>query len=86
MAPSASVKIRLYVGRDCHLCEIARGELERLRGELGFELEEVDITGDPELERRYRALLPVVEADGEQIAVFRVDEAEIRTRTNPESP
>jgi len=80
------VKIRLYVGRDCHLCEIARGELERLRGELGFELEEVDITGDPELERRYRALLPVVEADGEQIAVFRVDEAEIRARTNPESP
>ncbi len=80
------MKIRLYVGRDCHLCEIARGELERLRGELEFELEEVDITGDPELERRYRALLPVVEADGEQIAVFRVDEAEIRARAQPKHP
>jgi glutaredoxin len=74
------VHIRLYVGRDCHLCEIARAELEGLRSELGFELEEVDITGDPDLERRYRALLPVVEADGEQISVFRVEEEALRRR------
>jgi glutaredoxin len=78
------VHLRFYVGRDCHLCDIARGELERLRGELGFELEEVDITGDPELERRYRKWLPVVEADGEQISVFRVEEAELRARAHPE--
>ena len=74
------MNIRLYVGRDCHLCEIARTELERLRGELGFELEEVDITGDPDLERRYRALLPVVEADGEQISVYRIEEQALRAR------
>jgi glutaredoxin len=70
--------VRLYVGRDCHLCEIARAELELLRGELGFDVEEVDITGDPELERRYRELLPVVEVDGNRISVYRVDEAELR--------
>ena len=70
--------IRLYVGRDCHLCEIARAELEQLRGELGFEVEEVDITGDPDLERRYRALLPVVEAGGEQVSVYRVEEQALR--------
>jgi glutaredoxin len=79
------VNIRLYVGRDCHLCEIARVDLERLREELGFEVEEVDITGDPDLERRYRTLLPVIEADGEQISVFRVEEAELRARTHPGS-
>ena len=76
--------IRLYVGRDCHLCEIARAELERLRPELAFELEEVDITGDPELERRFRVLIPVVEADGEQISVYRVEEAELRARSRAE--
>ena len=80
------MRVRLYVGRDCHLCEIARAELERLRGELGFEVEEVDITGDPDLERRYRALLPVVEADGQQISVFRVEEAELRARAHPKGP
>jgi len=35
--------------------------------------EEVDITGDPELEARYRAWLPVVEIDGERAFVYFVD-------------
>jgi Glutaredoxin-like domain (DUF836) len=35
-----------------------------LQGELGFELEEVDIGGDPALEAAYREWLPVVEIDG----------------------
>jgi glutaredoxin len=72
------VHVRLYVGRDCHLCEIARAELEKLRVELGFDVEEVDITGDPDLERRYRTLLPVVEVDGERISVYRIEEQALR--------
>jgi Glutaredoxin-like domain (DUF836) len=39
--------------------------LESVRAEHDFELHEVDISGDPELETRYRELLPVVEIDGE---------------------
>jgi Glutaredoxin-like domain (DUF836) len=35
-----------------------------LQGELGFELREVDITGDSALEAEYREWLPVVEIDG----------------------
>jgi len=34
-----------------------------LQAELGFDLREVDITGDPELEAEYREWLPVVEID-----------------------
>jgi Glutaredoxin-like domain (DUF836) len=37
-----------------------------------FELDEVDITGDPELEARYRELLPVVEIDGRRAFSYRV--------------
>jgi glutaredoxin len=77
------VVVRLYVGRDCHLCELARAELERLRPELGLEVEEVDITGDRELEREYRRWLPVVEIDGERVSVYRVEEAELRARARP---
>jgi hypothetical protein len=40
--------------------------LAEARAEEGFELEEVDISGDPELEARYREWLPVVEIDGER--------------------
>ena len=74
--------VRLYVGRDCHLCELARAELERLRPELGFEVDEVDITGDRELEREYRRWLPVVEIDGERVSVYRVEEAQLRARAH----
>jgi hypothetical protein len=43
-----------------------------VRDELAFELEEVDVTGDPELEARYRELLPVVEIDGRRAFFYRV--------------
>jgi len=35
----------------------------------------VDITGDEDLEARYREWLPVVEIDGERAFVYYVDEA-----------
>jgi glutaredoxin len=70
--------LTLYVGRDCHLCAIARDELVRLRAELAFEVEEVDITGRPELERRYREWLPVIELDGRRLSTYRVEEDVLR--------
>jgi hypothetical protein len=62
----------LYHGRGCHLCEDARTELGRLRAELGFALEEIEIDGVRELEERYRERLPVVEIDGEEVATYYV--------------
>ena len=70
----------LYVASGCHLCELARGELERLGGELGFAFAEVAIDGRPELERAYRPWVPVIEVDGERVSVYRVEEAALRAR------
>jgi hypothetical protein len=50
------------------------------RGEFGFELVEVDISDDPDLEARYREWLPVVEIDGERAFVYFVDEEGLRRR------
>jgi Glutaredoxin-like domain (DUF836) len=44
-----------------------------VQAERDFELEVVDVGGDPDLEARYRALLPVVEIDGEQVFTYFVD-------------
>ena len=68
----------LVVARDCHLCERAREELGALAAALGFEVAEVDITGVPELERRYREWLPVIELDGERVSVYRVEAEPLR--------
>jgi Glutaredoxin-like domain (DUF836) len=55
-------------------------QLARLRAELGFDYEEIDITGDPGLEERYREWLPVVELDGERAFVYYLDEAAFRRK------
>ena len=57
-------KVVLYHAAGCHLCERAREVVAALREELGFDLQEVDITGDERLEAEYREWLPVVEIDG----------------------
>jgi hypothetical protein len=51
-----------------------------VREELEFELELVDIGGDPQLERRHRELLPVIEVDGVQAFVHFVDADALRAR------
>jgi glutaredoxin len=59
-----AARVVVYHARDCHLCERALTQLDALQAELGFELERVDIGGVPELEARYRELIPAVEIDG----------------------
>jgi hypothetical protein len=55
-------------------------QLAELRDEEAFELEEVDITGEPELEARYREWLPVVEVDGERVFTYYVHPEALRRR------
>ncbi len=62
----------VYHAAGCHLCERARSVVGELWRELGFELREVDITGDPELEAVYREWLPVVEIDGRRRFTYHV--------------
>ncbi|MBV8259156.1 MAG: glutaredoxin family protein [Actinobacteria bacterium] len=59
-------EVVLYHATGCHLCAAARGVVEVARDELGFELREVLIDGDPVLEAAYREWIPVVEIDGER--------------------
>ena len=78
MTKAIGKAVTLYVARDCHLCERARDELAALAAELGVEVDEVDITGVPELEQRYREWIPVVEVEGERVSVYRVEEPALR--------
>jgi hypothetical protein len=54
--------------------------VEEVCEELGVSFEEVDITGDPELEARYREWLPVVEIDGARAFVYHVPADGLRRR------
>ena len=74
--------VSVYTAAGCHLCEAALEIVERVRSEVSFELEIVDIGGDSELEVRYRELLPVVEIDGERAFSWFVDPDALRERLN----
>ena len=54
--------------------------LEAARAEIPFELEEIDIGGDPQLERRYRERIPVVAIDGEEAFTYFVPPPVLRRR------
>lgn len=72
--------VALYSARGCHLCESARRVLERVRSDTPFDLEEIDITGDADLERRYRERIPVVVVDGEEAFTYFVHPDAVRRR------
>jgi glutaredoxin len=74
-------QVTLFHAEDCSLCERARGQLET----WGIEFDAVDITGDPELEARYREWLPVLEINGERAFVYYLDEAAVRKKVSQSS-
>jgi glutaredoxin len=57
-------RVTFFAAPGCHLCEQALAVVHEARARAPFELETVDITGDPRLEAEYRTLLPVIEIDG----------------------
>ena len=75
-----SVEVRVYGAPGCHLCDQAKAVIQQERERVDLDLVEIDISGDPELERRYRQHIPVVFVDGHRAFTYRVDPALLRRR------
>ena len=72
--------VTLYSKPDCPLCDEARGALDRIRDRLPFDLLEIDITTDADLEVAYRERIPVIALDGQELFDFHVDEQLLERR------
>jgi glutaredoxin len=72
--------VTLYGKPGCHLCEEARAAVAEILTERAFELEEVDVSLDPELHRRYGERIPVVMLEGEELFEYFVDPDALRER------
>ena len=72
-------KIVVYSKVGCSLCVEAVDEVERVRKEIPFDLNEVDVEDDPALLEKYGHLIPVVELDGRVIFEYFVDAVQLRT-------
>jgi glutaredoxin len=72
--------ITVYSKPGCHLCNDAMAVLRGLQPQLGFDLEERDITSEEKLLRAYFERVPVIALDGEELFDFFVEEATLRKR------
>ncbi|MFQ5493838.1 MAG: glutaredoxin family protein [Phycisphaerae bacterium] len=73
-------RVTLFTKADCPLCRGALFVLERVRRQLGFSLEIVDITrpGHETWLEAYRDHIPVVHIDGDEVFRHRVHEGRLR--------
>lgn len=73
-------EITIYSRSGCHLCEIAREEIERIarEGEVEISLKEILIDGNQGLESEYGFMVPVIHIDGAMHGYGRVEEARMK--------
>jgi len=64
--------VTIYSKKECHLCDIAKEELEALHCDFEFLFKEVDIEKDKIAFGKYKYLIPVIEVDGEIISTYKV--------------
>ena len=69
--------LTVYSRPGCHLCDQMKDLISRVAMSVPVTLEEIDISGDAELERLYGIEIPVLMADGKKVAKYRIGEAEL---------
>jgi glutaredoxin len=80
------MKVTLYTKPECHLCDDALAVIERVRTEVAFELEQVDIMEDRDAHERYHQRVPVVVVDEVEVFDYEVDEEALRAMALAASP
>jgi glutaredoxin len=70
--------VTIYSKKECHLCDIAKKELESIQREFDFSIKEVDIEKDKLAFEKFRYMIPVVEVDGKVISTGRVNKKKIK--------
>jgi glutaredoxin len=74
------VRLTLYSRPACCLCEEMKTVLAQVQQSTPFELEEIDIETDPELESRYGQEIPVLFVNGRKAFKYRLTAGELRRR------
>jgi glutaredoxin len=72
-----TARVVIYTAQGCHLCDAA---VEVVAAECGADFTTIDITGDAELEARYRESIPVLEIDGERAFTYHLQPDALRER------
>jgi len=74
------MRLTLYGRPECHLCHEMRAVVDAIRADAPFDLDEVDIDGDPVLLAAYGEEIPVLLVNGRKAFKYRVTPAALRAR------
>ncbi|MFN8078464.1 MAG: glutaredoxin family protein [Kineosporiaceae bacterium] len=71
-------RITLIGKPGCHLCDVAQEVIEKVSSDTGTAWEKVSIDDDRALKRKYWDKIPVIMVDGDEFAMYHVEEAGLR--------
>ena len=71
-------RLTIYSRPGCHLCDEMKEVVRRVSASVPLAIDEIDISGDAELERLYGVEIPVLMVDGKKVAKYRIGESELR--------
>jgi glutaredoxin len=67
-----TAKLTLYSRKDCCLCDEMKAVIQSVRGNIPFDLDEIDIDSSPELQAKFCEEVPVLFIDGRKAFKYRV--------------
>ncbi len=71
-------RVTIYSRPGCHLCDVAKEQLETVRSDMDFHLEELNIDEDEFLRERYNDDVPVVALNGQDVFKHQIDIGKFR--------
>ena len=79
--------LTIYSRPGCHLCDEMKAIVMRVVGPMAgrVAVNEVDISGNPDLEAQYGLEIPVLTVDGKKAAKYRVTETALARILDPDS-
>ena len=74
------MEVVIYSKPGCHLCDVVKARLERLRESIAFDLREVNILEDAASFEKFKEEIPVVFMNGRKSFKYRLDERDFERR------
>jgi len=72
------VKVKILTKPGCCLCETAKSTIKKVQRDLNFVFEEIDISKDEALEKRFGQEIPVIFINDKKAFKYKVDEKDLR--------
>ncbi|MQA29544.1 MAG: glutaredoxin family protein [Luteitalea sp.] len=70
--------LTLYSRPGCHLCDDMKAAVTEVAETVPLQVQEIDISTDADLERRYGLEIPVLLVEGKKAAKYRVSVEDLR--------